>query len=630
MAQAVDEAASVVDLSGVPATDRASLPVDTERPLDTMLNQDATAVLEASPDGRIVFANERMCELVGYSRDELLARNVRDLVHTGEGVENAAVITALKAAEADLRRGLEQLHLATEGAGIGLWYWTMPGEKLEWSDRCRAIFELPSGEEPSFEHFFQAVHPDDRERMRGLLAAATEQKSEYRAEYRIVRADGTIRWISAPGRVYTNPDGSLRGMGGMVVDITEKKRVAAELERMRMLMAEGERIAGLGAWEFVVGTHETIWSEGECRIYGVDPLQKSPDYQRMLQERIHPEDAPELDRVFGEALQEQKPYSLDHRIVRPDGTIRVVRDLAQPHFDAAGNLVSYVGVTMDITERKRAEADVINARRKLEVANAELSRQRDELEQSVQQRTRELADALEVAQSANRAKTTFLGTVSHELRTPLNAVIGFSTLLLDGSIAEPLAEQRKPLSVIRQAGQHLLDLVQEILDLSSIEAGNLTVAPVPVDMRALLEESRDSMLLKATEQELELRPVVCEPGLLVLADRKRLGQVVRNLLSNALKFTDQGFVQVRASSTGGSVRVEIVDTGVGIPADQQSCLFQPFYRITGGQAQLRPGTGLGLAISRRIVEAMGGAIGFESEAGRGSCFWFTLPSVREP
>jgi signal transduction histidine kinase len=253
-----------------------------------------------------------------------------------------------------------------------------------------------------------------------------------------------------------------------------------------------------------------------------------------------------------------------------------------------------------------------------------------DLEQAVQQRTRELADALEVAQSANRAKTTFLGTVSHELRTPLNAVIGFSTLLLDGSIVEPLAEQRKPLSVIRQAGQHLLDLVQEILDLSSIEAGNLTVAPAPVDMRALLEESRDSMLLKATEQELELRPVVCEPGLLVLADRKRLGQVVRNLLSNALKFTDQGFVQVRASSTGGSVRVEIVDTGVGIPAELQSCLFQPFYRITGGQAQLRPGTGLGLAISRRIVEAMGGAIGCESEAGRGSCFWFTLPSAREP
>ena len=636
--------------------------------------------------GRVVHANAAFCRMVGWTRDELVGfpppyacwpdedvANLQRLQQLawdghfpqqgirialkrrsgerfpallflallGSGNESGGLVANVvdlsdlpdpdttKAAEADLRRGLEQLRLATEGADIGLWYWSMPGDKLEWSDRCRTLFELPAGEEPSFEHFFRAVHPDDRQRLRALLAASVELKVAYRAEYRIVHAEGSIRWISAPGRIYTNPDGSLRSMGGIVIDITESKRVADELERMRTLMAEGERIAGLGAWEYVVGTQETIWSEGECLIYGVDPLQKSPDYQRMLQERIHPEDAPELDRVFGAALQERKPYSLDHRIVRPDGTIRIVRDLAQPHFDAAGDLVSYVGITMDITESKRAEAEVLEARRKLEVAHAALSRHRDELEQSVQQRTRELAAALDLANGANRAKTAFLGTVSHELRTPLNAVIGFSTLLLDGSIAVPLEEQRKPLSVIRQSGQHLLDLVQEILDLSGIEAGNLSVVPVPVDLRTILEESRDAMLLKATERALELRPVACEPGLLVLADPKRLGQVVRNLLSNALKFTDHGFVQVQASSADGLIHVEVVDTGIGIPADQQSCLFQPFQRVTGGQAHLRPGTGLGLAISRRVVEAMGGTIGFESEVGRGSRFWFTLPAASE-
>jgi signal transduction histidine kinase len=267
-----------------------------------------------------------------------------------------------------------------------------------------------------------------------------------------------------------------------------------------------------------------------------------------------------------------------------------------------------------------------DANRRIEDSNAALVRQQTELELQAQ----DLEAALRQADDASRAKSVFLRTVSHELRTPLNAIIGFSGLLRDGSIGQPLEEQRKPLSIIQRSGQELLTLIREILDMSSIEAGKLTVALVSLDLRSVLEESRDSMLLLSAERKLELRPVVCGADLTVMADRERLGQVVRNLLSNALNHTDHGSVEVRASRADGLILVEVEDTGIGIPADQHAFLFQPFHRVTGQAGPRRPGTGLGLTISRRIVEAMGGTIGFESEEGRGSRFWFTVPEAVQP
>jgi signal transduction histidine kinase len=250
------------------------------------------------------------------------------------------------------------------------------------------------------------------------------------------------------------------------------------------------------------------------------------------------------------------------------------------------------------------------------------------LEQQVRERTRELEKARDEAESASRAKSAFLATVSHELRTPLNAIIGFSTILLDDSIHALPAEQRRQLQIVNESGRHLLDLIKDILDISSIEAGQLIVHVEVVNLSRLLSEQVESVRTLAADRRLELRLEPAAYDVDVLADAVRLRQVVRNLLSNAIKFTDHGTVTVQQRVVGDMVRVEVQDTGIGIASGELESLFYPFERIGDRNGQLRPGTGLGLAISRRLVESMDGSIGCTSVQGKGSMFWFTLPLAR--
>lgn len=272
----------------------------------------------------------------------------------------------------------------------------------------------------------------------------------------------------------------------------------------------------------------------------------------------------------------------------------------------------------DITRRREAEQEVSRL-------NESLRTHALELEQRVAQRTAELAISRDRAEESDRLKSAFLATMSHELRTPLNSIIGFSGILLQ-ELAGPLNdEQKKQMGMVCSASEHLLALINDVLDLSKIEAGELQLVPEPFDLEAalyrLVAVTQPLALRKGIGLDIEVGPDLTE----VVGDRRRIEQVVLNLLSNGIKFTETGRVKVEAQRIGSACRVEVTDTGIGIREADLGTLFKPFRQVDSGLARRHEGTGLGLSICKRLVELMGGEIGAHSEWGVGSTFHLEIP-----
>ena len=408
-------------------------------------------------------------------------------------------------------------------------------------------------------------------------------------------------------------------------DITEQKRAEDALRRNEAYLAEGQRLAHMGSWAWSPATLQSLyWSEEMLRIYGFNPQDGVPTAETFWQ-RIHPEDLDRTRELLLHVAAGNEAYEHDHRIVLPDGTVKHIHAIGHPVLDEKGQVAEYVGTAMDVTERKLAEE--------------ELRKHRENLEEMVRHRTEQLAEAKARAEAANREKSRFLASMSHELRTPLNAVLGFSRLLKREPDVTP--HQRETLDIIVRSGEHLLNLINNVLDMAKIESGRMNLEESEVDLHQLLHEMQSLMGVGAVEKGLRFA-LERDPDLpqFIAVDAGKLRQVLLNLLGNAIKYTDSGGVKLtaRLARTQGAdkaeIRFEVTDSGPGIPQEDRQRIFAPFVQL-GGHVSSQAGTGLGLAICKQYVELMGGQIGVTSGPAQGSLFHFTiparvLPSVAEP
>ncbi len=435
--------------------------------------------------------------------------------------------------------------------------------------------------------WLDAIHPDDRERTAQAWMEAVQTKSLYDIEYRIRRADGNYRYFQGRAVPILNEDGSIREWVGTCTDIHDRKQAEDAIkqseERYRSLILATSQIVWTADTEGRspdLPTWRAYTGQTEAEVVGFGWL-----------DTIHSDDSERTAQVWMEAVQTKSLYDIEYRIRGADGNYRYFQVRGVPILNEDGSLREWVGTCTDIHDRKQAEFL--------------------------------MAKAKEAAEAANRAKSEFLANMSHELRTPLNGIMGYAQILQRSKVVNE--EERSRIDVIYQCGSHLLTLINDILDLSKIEAQKVELQPTDFHFPAFLQGVAEMCRIRAELKGIQFHfPSSPELPIGIHADEKRLRQVLINLLSNAIKFTDAGSVTFIVSfATEAKIRFEIRDTGTGIAQDQLQTIFQPFEQV-GDRRRQTEGTGLGLAISKRIVELMGSTIQVQSEMNVGSIFWFDV------
>jgi len=454
---------------------------------------------------------------------------------------------------------------------------------------------------------FEWIHPDDLHTVMAMVNKSSEELSPFQCHFRLLFEDGTMRWISANSLPERESDGSTLWHGYMQ-DVTETheaalelEEAALELEEAKFQMEEAQALARIGNWSYDLLTTKIHWSKQSFSLFGFNVSDNEPTYSRMLN-LFHPDDAANLDQAVKMASTDGTPYSFVVRIRQPKSDVRYVRCEGRSRLDSAGKIIGLFGTNADVT--------------------AEVER-----EQALQ-------IARNQAESANRAKSEFLANMSHEIRTPLTAILGFADMLReDGNLAIAPVQRLHTIDTITNAGQHLLTIINDVLDLSKIEADKTRVEVIETPLIEVLCEVERLLRSKAIGKGLTLDAKLSTPVPdRILSDPTRLRQILMNLVGNAAKFTEQGKIVINASVTelpeNASLIIDIEDTGPGMTSQQSQTLFHAFEQADSTVTRKHGGTGLGLTISRRLAKLMGGdVILLRTELGKGSCFRLTLPMI---
>ena len=450
--------------------------------------------------------------------------------------------------------------------------------------------------------------------------------TRWHAEYRVCRADGRILWVEGEASPERQADGSVI-WHGYIRDITARKNEQTAVKTSQERLSNIIWATDVGTWEWHVPTGVVQFNERWAEIAGYTLAELQPLSIQTWVSLVHPDDLIQSNqRLKAHFSGVSSAYECEVRIRHRNGHWVWILDRGKLiSRDETGAPLWMAGTHLDISRQKATEHSLANA-------NRQLSDRGEHLRDLVEVRTAALSIAKEAAETANRAKTAFLANMSHELRTPMNGIMGMIGLV-KRKITDPVARDR--LEKAEKASQHLLALINDVLDISKIEADRLALEELNFTLGEFLDNVRNLSQPMANDKGLTLTVSVLPElaTLCLLGDSLRLGQVVLNLVGNAIKFTSAGVVLVSAqvekmTDVSILVRFTVRDDGIGIAPNERERIFSAFEQADVSTTRQYGGTGLGLTISKRLVQLMGGRIGVDSEPGCGSTFWFTVPFKR--
>ncbi len=601
-------------LTGWKETEAAQKPlVEIFRILDRKTRLPAVNPIDAAVQGGLPTSTTEPAVLVGRDGGEHVVLSNAAAIRSPKGEITGAVftfrdVTERELAESALRASQEMFRLITDHISDFITVLDLEGRRLYSSVSHTRLVAPPRA--LYLASVFDGIHPDDRDRLRGIFADVVNTRPSQRAEFRFIGREGEIFSLESVLTAVRGDDGRAGKVLMVSRDITDRHQAAAIVRQEK---------------EF----SDTLINSMPGIFYLYDARRKILRWNNNLET---------VTGYSAEEIETLDPLTYFPDDEKPVVHERMLKSFAEGTSDIEVNLLAkdgrrtpfYVtGYRIDIDGRPCMLGIGINITARLEAEKA-LRELLDNLETKVSERTRDLAAANERLQELDRLKSEFIATMSHELRTPLNSIIGFTGILRQG-LAGPLNdEQKKQLGMVQSSARHLLGLINDLLDLSRIESGKMELFVEDFVVADLVKDVILTLGPQAEQKRLRLDSSIDQPELHLNSDRKKCFQILLNLANNAVKFTENGQVDLHVQSSPQGVQFTVSDTGIGIKSENFQRLFEAFRQVDGSARRVYEGTGLGLYLSNQLARMLGGIITVESEFGLGSRFTLVLPLSPAP